>query len=53
VLRSLALETMIRLAQFLGFSCLSVYAPDDDVLALHLARDEATMTRSIEDYLNA
>lgn len=53
MLHSLALGVMVRLARFLGFNYLSVYAPGEDVLALHLARDEVTMARSMDDYLNA
>jgi hypothetical protein len=40
---------MIRLASFLGFDYLSVYASGEGALALHLAREEATMVRSMEE----
>lgn len=51
MLHSLALRVVIRLARYLGFDYVSVYAPGQDVLALHLARDDVTMERSMDDYL--
>jgi hypothetical protein len=42
---------MIRLARFLDLNYVLVYAPSEDALALHLARDEVTMACSMEEYL--
>ena len=53
MLHALALGAIIRLARFLGFNYVSVYAPSENVLALHLARDEVTMARSMDEFLNA
>ncbi len=53
MLRPLALWATIRLARFLDFNYVLVYAPGEDVVALHLARDEVTMARSIEERYNS